>query len=96
MTEPPTITSREAPALLGETIETFYRAITARKRHHGFPAPIAGSRRYSRAAVLAWINRSGTPAPPAATTLEDDVAACEATLLRRASSLVGAEEGRRT
>jgi carboxypeptidase Taq len=85
------------PAQLKDvSLETFYRAITARKRHHGFPAPIAGSRRYSRAAVLAWINRSGTPAPAAATTLENDVAACEATLLRRASSLVGVEEGRRT
>ena len=93
MADPVTITSREAAALLGETIETFYRAITDRKANHGFPAPIPGSRRYSRAAVLAWINRAGLPtrpAPSATSTLEQDVAACEATLLSRAHAMAAA------
>jgi predicted DNA-binding transcriptional regulator AlpA len=90
LADSPTLTAAEVAALLGWETGTFYRKVTDLKRHHGFPPPMPGGRRYSRAAVLAWIDRGGTPAPaPAAPLpgLDADVVACEARLLDRARSI---------
>jgi len=93
MAEPVTLTSHHVAALLGLSIETFYRSITGLKCAHHFPGPLPGCRRYSRAAVLDWINRNGQPAPApiAAAALEPDVAACEAQLVARARAMIAAE-----
>lgn len=84
---PIALTATQVAQLLGITVETFYRRVTALKRDHGFPPPLPGSRRYSAAAVRAWVDRGGTPPPPPAPELEGEVAACEARLLSRARTM---------
>ena len=90
--EPPlTLSSREVAALLHLQTATFYRLVTGLKRDHGFPAPLPGSRRYSRAQVVDWIRRGGAAATaqPATAGLDAEVAACEARLLARAGEMAG-------
>lgn len=82
-----TLSAAEVAAMLGWSTEHFYRSVTALKRHHGFPPPLPSSRRYSRAAVAAWIERGGPPAPAAGDGLAEDVAAAEAQLLARAAAM---------
>lgn len=93
MPEPLTLTAAGIAALLGCKVETVYRRVGDWRRDHGFPAPLPGSRLYSAAAVSAWIDRGGLPAPPPPATpaLADDMAACEARLVDRARLMVAAE-----
>jgi predicted DNA-binding transcriptional regulator AlpA len=89
MPEPISLTATAVAQLLGITVETFYRRVTGLKRDHGFPPPLPGGRRYSAAAVRAWIDRGGAPPPAAAPALDDDVADCEQQLLARARRQMG-------
>ena len=91
MDQPLTLDGAGIAALLGCRVETVYRHIGTWRRDHGFPPPLPNSRLTSAAAVQAWINRGGTQAPPtAATTFEDDLAACEARLIGRAQRMLDA------
>lgn len=73
MTAAATLSAAEVAALLGLSRWGFYRRLPA-LRLHGFPSPLPGLRRYSRAAVLRWVEGGG--AAPAASA--------EATLIERA------------
>jgi predicted DNA-binding transcriptional regulator AlpA len=87
MAERPVITRAQVAELLGMAPATLLDRIGHMRQHHAFPHAIPGSggRRYSRAAVLAWIERRPTPPPNPA--LEQDVAECEAILLGRARAM---------
>jgi predicted DNA-binding transcriptional regulator AlpA len=93
MPDTPVITTAEVAELLGIARATFLERATELRRDHGFPMPVpcSGSRRYSRAAVLAWIDGHRPAASPVNSTLEQDVAACEAVLLGRARAMLAAE-----
>jgi hypothetical protein len=88
-----TITTAELAALLGVQKATLQDRIGTMRRDAGFPPPIpySGGRRHSRDLVLAWINRTSPATPAPDTTLEQDVTACEAVLLRRAHAMLPAE-----
>ena len=87
MAEPLVITRAQVAELLGISPATFVGRVGEMRLHHGFPPaiPCSGGRRYSRAAVLAWID--GRPSAPTNPALEADVAACEAILLGRAQAM---------
>lgn len=66
--ERPTLSAAEVAGMLGLSPSQFYRRARLLRRVHGFPSPLPGLRRYSRAAVLEWIDSGGMPAgsgPPA-------------------------------
>jgi hypothetical protein len=87
MADSAVITRAQVAELLGVSPATMLDRVAEWRRRHGFPHAIPGSggRRYSRTAVLAWIEGRPTPAPNPA--LEADVAACEAILLGRAHAM---------
>lgn len=90
MSERPVITRAEVAHLLGISPATLLDQVGALRRDHGFPHAIPGSggRRYSRAAVVAWID--GRPAPVPNPDMEQAVAECEAILLGRARAMAEA------
>ena len=87
MAEPPVITRAQVAELLGISPATLLDRIGHMRRQHGFPEaiPASGGRRYSRAAVLAWIEQR--PGPPPNPETEAAVAEAEAILLGRARSM---------
>ena len=90
MADTPVITRVQVAELLGIAPATLAARVGDLRRNHGFPQAIPGSggRRYSRALVIAWIDRR--PGPPPNPDLEQDVAACEAILLGRARAMAAA------
>jgi predicted DNA-binding transcriptional regulator AlpA len=91
MSEPPVIiTTAQVAELLGIQPSTFLARVGELRQHHAFPAaiPCSGGRRYSRAQILAWIERGPAPAPPITSTPDQDVAACEDILLQRAHAMM--------
>lgn len=90
---PPIITSAEVATLLGIAKSTLQDGIAQLRRAHHFPAAIPGSggRRYSRAAILAWINGARPTTPPPTAATDQDVATAEAVLLHRARTMLAAE-----
>jgi predicted DNA-binding transcriptional regulator AlpA len=93
MSATPIITRAQVADLLGVSPSTLLGRIAELRRAHQFPpaVPCSGGRRYSRAAILAWIDGHRPPARPADPALDADVAACEAVLLTRAHAMLAAE-----
>lgn len=65
---PPTIGREELASWLGVQPAHLYNKLPKLEKDHGFPPKLPGSNGlWSRAAVLAWIDRTlGTEPPPAA------------------------------
>lgn len=89
----PTITVAEVAALLGVAKPTLLDRIGRMRRDAGFPAPIpcSGGRRYSRTAVLSWIDNPAGVAQAATEAAPGDHMAAEATLLARARAMMTAD-----
>lgn len=76
---PPTVGRDEIAEWLGVSKESLYNKLPEMVRRHGFPAKLPGTLgKWSRSAVIAWINKQAgdipettPPAAPAIRTLED-------------------------
>ena len=87
---PATLSLQETAALLGRTPTWLSKHLKALRRDHGFPLPLPGGRkRWSRAAVLRWIDYDEARTPPAPPANDQPDPALLDLALQRCDDLLG-------